>query len=58
MNQEGTRELVRWRVRRVRCWFKAMLAHFDDLLATVLAGVILRSSGMVAAKAVVRGKRG
>jgi hypothetical protein len=58
MSPEGKRESIRWRVRRARCWLQAMLAHFDDLAAALLAGVILRRSGLVACharKTVVRG---
>jgi hypothetical protein len=58
MSPEENRESIRWRVRRARCWLQAMLAHFDDLAAALLAGVILRRSGLVACharKTVVRG---
>jgi hypothetical protein len=48
MSQEGKRELIRWRVQRMRCWFKAMLAHFDDFVAATLARVIVRGSGLIA----------
>ena len=51
MSPEGNRESLRWRVRRVRCWLQAILAHFDNLVAALLAGVILRSSGLVACRA-------
>jgi hypothetical protein len=56
MSQEGKRDLIRWRVQRVRCWFKAVLAHFDDFVAATLAGVIVRGSDLALRTAVVRGK--
>jgi hypothetical protein len=51
MSPEGKRESIRWRVRHVQCWLQAMFAHFDDLAAALLAGVILRRSALVACHA-------
>jgi len=47
MSPEGKRDWIRWRVRRLRCWLQAMHAHFDDLVAAVLAGMIVRGAGLV-----------
>jgi hypothetical protein len=49
---------ARWRVQRMRCWFRAMLAHFDNLLAAALENMIVHGSGLTACRAkkkVVRG---
>ncbi|HXJ95029.1 MAG TPA: hypothetical protein VMT20_19485 [Terriglobia bacterium] len=47
-----------WRVQRVRCWFRAMLAHFDNVLAAALEDVIVRAAGLRACQAKRRVVRG
>jgi len=49
---------TRWRVQRVQCWFKAMLAHFDNALAAALESVIVHRSGLMACHARKRVARG
>ncbi len=58
MSWKGEQESMRWRVQRMRCWFRAMLAHFDDLLAAALTDVILHGSGLTACRARENGVQG
>ena len=53
MSWEGREATVsiRWQMQRARCWLRAMLAHFDNLLAAALADAIVRGSGLKACHA-------